>query len=993
MFCRLSVASWSRGLLCLLLILSAGQLRSQTLPTLTSAAQVRALSAPEAKKHFPVRIRGVVTYFEPSTPDFFIQDHSGGIWIKWLPTLPRPNQGDLLELHGSTTQVDFAPDIANPSWKIIGRAAMPMPEKVTFQQMATTRWDARWVQVEAVIRRAAYLFNSGGRILTFHLLTPDGGQIDVQVPWDSSPLPSQLLDKSVRIVGVCGAEFSAKNQLIGLAVYLQSLRQIEILNSPSTKASESSPISIDNLQRFGFLTSFGKRIKVSGVVTAALDPRNAYIRDSTGSLHIESRDDVVLRPGDQVEALGYPAFEQTHVKLDDSSIRVLATQKPAAAAPISIKQAMSGEFDSSLVSIEGQVVSRSVLPGTKILVIKQDHLVFSVSSSAHIESNVQDGSLVSVTGICINEFNTLQKPVSFGLLARSRDDIRIVRTPSWWTLTRLFLLLALVVVGTLLALFWVVILRRKIEEKTETLRATIESIDEGVLVVDSSGKIVAYNQKFLKMWNLSEALLSSGGDEAAIAFVLNQVEAPEVFRNKLVELYSNPNAKSDDVIELIDGRTLERHSEPQRLSRRSVGRVWSFRDVTDRYRAAKDLAAAKEAAESASRSKSEFLANMSHEIRTPMNGVIGMTELTLQTTLTREQREYLTLAKTSADSLLTVINDVLDFSKIEAGKLVLSPLEADLRMELYSTLRSLAIPAHQKGLELLCRIDPDVPTNVIADTGRIRQILLNLIGNAIKFTARGEVELHVSCLSRSPVEATLRFSVRDTGIGIEPEKLADIFNPFIQADGSVSRRFGGTGLGLTISSRLLELMNGRIEVKSEPSVGSEFSFSLTCPLPARVPEARLSETFCANALPVLVVDDNLSNRQILTELLASLGMVSKAVESGTAALDAISANPHSFSAILLDADLAGQDGFELARQLATEPGLRRDLIMMVDSSDLTSCAAECGRLGISSYLVKPVAPDELRKALIPLIGKGQPRASAGSALPQKPIFQFLFSKF
>ena len=400
-----------------------------------------------------------------------------------------------------------------------------------------------------------------------------------------------------------------------------------------------------------------------------------------------------------------------------------------------------------------------------------------------------------------------------------------------------------------------------------------------------------------------------------------------------------------------------------------IGTLGISHDITGQKQAAEQMRVAKEAAEAASRAKGEFLANMSHEIRTPLNAIMGLTELVLDTELATSQREYLKLVLESSVSLLAVINDILDFSKIEAGKLQLESAEFELRESLGDALKSLAFRAHCRGLELAAEIHPEVPERLIGDAGRLRQVLVNLVGNAIKFTENGEVVVEVNSVSCSEQETELRISVRDTGIGIPPEKLVAIFEAFEQVDMSTTRKYGGTGLGLAICSRLVSLMGGRIGVESQLGQGSTFHFTARFGVALAPPPPK--PAVVVQGTRVLVVDDNATNRRILDEILRNWDMQPVLVAGAREAFQVLRAAARAgcpIPLVLTDANMPEVDGFTLAEQIKQDPELGSTVIMMLTSGDPPSEIAHCEQLGLQAHLLKPIKQSELFDAVVLALG-------------------------
>jgi two-component system sensor histidine kinase/response regulator len=510
------------------------------------------------------------------------------------------------------------------------------------------------------------------------------------------------------------------------------------------------------------------------------------------------------------------------------------------------------------------------------------------------------------------------------------------------------------------------LVEQNLEERTTFLNALIENSPLAIVVLDLQRRVQLCNPAFHSLFQYSPQEILGADLDSCLApgdlFPEARETTQENFAGKSVHFFTRRRRRDNTLIDV------ELFGVPLMVGGKPMGVLGLYQDITKRKQDEEALLHAKDAAESANRAKSEFLANMSHEIRTPMNGIIGMTGLVLDTKLSAEQREYLGLVKTSADSLLSLINDILDFSKIEAGKLELDPQDFPLRESLGETMKALGLRAHQRGLELAWRVSDEVPDSLTGDLGRLRQVLVNLIGNAVKFTEQGEVVLQVDQVDQSDATVALHFSVRDTGIGIPEEKKKVIFEAFEQADGSTTRKYGGTGLGLAITRQIVELMGGTLWVESELGKGSTFHFTArfdlaktTYALPQPTDPAALRNS------SVLVVDDNRTNRIILIDHLTKWGL---RAESAPDARGALIALQHAYddkrplSLVITDLHMPVVDGFGFVKEIRKNPLFALLPVILLSSSPQMGEKTRGRDLGISAFLTKPVQPSELLDAIM-----------------------------
>jgi PAS domain S-box-containing protein len=591
--------------LMLAVLLAAGLLQAEAqgdLPLLTQAAQIRRLAAEEAQRGYPVRLRGVITY-NSSMPEWwvtFFQDSTAGIFIFKSTVRENVRAGDLVEVRGRTGPGDFAPVVKSARVRVVGKAPLPPAHRFTLDDLLTGHEDSQWVEVTGVVR-------SVGIERPFLVLGIAAGSHKFRArisEFKRDANYASLIDAEVAIRGACGALFNDKRQLVGIQLWVPSLEQVHVEQAAPSNPYALPILPASSVMQFTPERVVGHRLRVQGVVTLDRPGRFISVQDASGGVVVFSRQSTPVQPGDRVDAVGFPSAGRYAPVLEDGEFRKIG--HGTLPKPIDLTRAttLSGDQDAELVKIQGRLIDRSMQGEDVVLTIQTGSFTFTARlKEAHADDTLRRipvGSLLETTGVWSTETDeyrtTSQQPVdnpvvpmAFRILLRSVRDIVVLEKPSGWTAGRIAWLLIILAGIVCWISFWVGVLRRRVEERTETIRATLESTVDGILVVNSVGKIVAYNRKFAEMLRIPESVLASRADNVALNFVLSQLKDPGAFLTRVRQTYADHDAHSDDVIEFKDGRVFERHSEPQRVKGKNVGRVWGFRDITERQRAERAL--------------------------------------------------------------------------------------------------------------------------------------------------------------------------------------------------------------------------------------------------------------------------------------------------------------------------------------------------------------------------------------------------------------------
>ena len=948
------------------------------------------LTSEQARRAYPVHIRAIVTLSSPDEHYFWAQDRSGGGFAfhadKDSTYFPF---GEKLDLYGVTDPGDFGPCLKITHYRDLGPGVPPKPIEVPLQRLLSGAEDGRRIQISG--RLVALTLPNASVKGTRMILATEGSRIRVLL--NTVPLqdPATLLDSEVRLNAISTVNYNSQRQFMGVDLNMARPEDLTVI----TPASKNIPVSkIDALLRYrpGAGVNY-TRAQIQGLVTYYDGSRVMVIQNGNSAVFAQLAEPAPIAVGTWVSAYGYPKTHGYTPTFID--VRVYPLKGSGAVPPrsLTVTEALSGRYDALLVRMKGQLIDHSYSREEQLIALRDGDTSFVAQfprNSKNWVSRLQDGSQLELTGVLRVQGGSIDNAAqSFFLLLRTGHDVVVLQHPSWLSRSRLLYIALILGAVIICILIWVTILRRQVFRQTRKLldqrrreaqreknhRVLVENASDLIFTLTLRGQFLSANPATATVtgWAIPELSKICFRD-------LLPADQQATFDKWFEALVERSHGAGEFDVRTISGsiRTLDlsahvSKSDPEQVQVEFVGR-----DITERKRTHSALDQARQAAESANAAKTRFLANMSHEIRTPLNAILGMADLLATTDLSAQQRTYVATFQNSGTNLLSLLNGILDLAKVESGQLELEFVPFPVEALVTDAISVMAGAAHNKRVGLVYEIDGDVPAQVIGDRNRLRQILVNLLGNAVKFTENGEVGLKVTSRSSEyqPNEITLNFSVKDTGIGISPEKLDLIFERFTQADNSITRRFGGSGLGLSISRGLARAMGGAIEVHSTPGQGSEFILQVPAvSVPALGVEFQPSiskdghmpdgiEILKERRAAILVVEDNEANRMVIEAYLNGFPFVVDCAQNGREAVEMEARR--NYDLVLMDIEMPEMDGYEATRRICERRSLAalpRIPIVALSAHAFDEDRGESEQAGCSEFLTKPIRRKVLLSAL------------------------------
>jgi PAS domain S-box-containing protein len=834
------------------------------------------------------------------------------------------------------------------------------------------------------------------------ILATEGSRIRVLL--DTVPLqdPTTLLDSEVRLNATSTVNVNSQRQFMGVDLNMARPEDLTVI----TPASKNIPVSnIDALLRYrpGVGVNY-TRAQIQGLVTYYDGSHVMVIQNGNRAVFAQLAEPTPIAVGTWVSAYGYPRTHGYTPTVID--VRVYPREGDGAVSPkpLTATEALSGRYDALLVRMKGQLIDHSYSREEQLIALRDGDTSFVAQfprDSKDWVSKLQDSSELELTGVLRVQGASIDSAAqSFFILLRTGHDVVVVQHPSWLSRSRLLFIALILGAVIVCILIWVSILRRQVFRQTRKLldqrrreaqrekshRVLVENASDLIFTLTLRGQFLSANPATATVtgWAIPELSTISFCD-------LLPADQQKTFDKWFEALVERSHGAGEFDIRTISGsiRTLDLSAHVSKSNPEQAQVEFVGRDITERKRIHSALDQARQAAESANAAKTRFLANMSHEIRTPLNAILGMADLLATTDLSAQQRTYVATFQNSGTNLLSLLNGILDLAKVESGQLELEFVPFPVEALVTDTISVMAGSAHNKRVGLVYEIDGGVPAQVIGDRNRLRQILVNLLGNAVKFTEKGEVGLKVTSSFGSAEyekgKITLNFSVKDTGIGISPEKLDLIFERFTQADNSITRRFGGSGLGLSISRGLARAMGGAIEVHSTPGQGSEFILQVpVMSVPALSLELQSSsakDSYMPDGIEILkwrraailVAEDNEANRMVIEAYLNGFPFVVDCAQNGRQAVEMEARR--NYDLVLMDIEMPEMDGYEATRRICERrslAGLPRIPIVALSAHAFDEDRGESEQAGCSEFLTKPIRRKVLLSSLARHLGRQAP---------------------